>query len=229
MKKNNRKNYKFKSQTTRMKYMRISFAIVVLSFIIAFIAYPFMPEQMASHWNIHGEADGFSGKLFALFLIPVLSLGLTLLLKFLPVIDPYRKNYKKFSKYYSGIILTLTIFLLYLLVLSIVANLGISFNFILLLVPALSTLLFYAGILVQKAKRNWFAGIRTPWTLSSESVWNKTHHVGGRLIKISAIISLLGIFFPKLAIWFILLPISLSAIFSVVYSYILFKKSKKRK
>ncbi len=72
---------------------------------------------------------------------------------------------------------------------------------------------------MEKAKRNWFIGIRTPWTLNSDAVWDKTHRIGGRLFKAAGIVALLGVFFPNHAILLILVPAILVASFTIIYSY----------
>jgi uncharacterized membrane protein len=82
------------------------------------------------------------------------------------------------------------------------------------------------GIALQHSKRNWFMGIRTPWTLSSDEVWNKTHMVGGHLFQISGIISLLGIIYPQYAFALIIIPVIASAIYAMVYSYFEYSKLK---
>ena len=66
--------------------------------------------------------------------------------------------------------------------------------------------------------------IRTPWTLSSDTVWDKTHKIGGFLFKISGAFALIGIFFGDYAIWFLLVPVIVSTVYTVVYSYIEYKK-----
>ena len=88
----------------------------------------------------------------------------------------------------------------------------------------LGPVFFYTGVLCENAKRNWFIGIRTPWTLSSERVWDKTHKIGGRLFKIAGIVTLLGAFFPKYAVFFILIPTLFVAIYTVIYSYVEYQK-----
>ena len=93
-------------------------------------------------------------------------------------------------------------------------------------IPTLGLLFYYTGILIEHTQRNWFIGIRTPWTLSSEEVWKKTHKLGGRLLKISGIVALLGIFFQDLALLFaIVLPL-FSVLFTVFYSYFEYSKTK---
>jgi len=85
-------------------------------------------------------------------------------------------------------------------------------------------LLYYLSILVKKSKRNWFIGIRTPWTLSSDKVWDKTSRLGSKLLKITAILILIGAFFGEYLIYFILIPIILTFVYLWVYSYLEFKK-----
>ncbi|MDD5082760.1 MAG: SdpI family protein, partial [Dehalococcoidales bacterium] len=88
-------------------------------------------------------------------------------------------------------------------------------------------LLYYCGILVANAQRNWFVGIRTPWTLSSDRVWEKTHRLGGRLFKAAGVLALLGIFLPGYAILFILIPAVVIAFWTIVYSYLEYRKEAK--
>jgi uncharacterized membrane protein len=87
-------------------------------------------------------------------------------------------------------------------------------------------LFYYLGILVENAKQNWFIGIRTPWTLSSEKVWNKTHKIGGKLFKVAGLIAFAGILFQDYAIYFVLVPVILIAVYLVIYSYFEYQKSK---
>ena len=104
---------------------------------------------------------------------------------------------------------------------------GFRFNMITLLSPAFAILFYYSGVLIENAKMNYFIGIRTPWTLSSEKVWDKTHKIGGKLFKIAGIIAIAGMLFQSYAIFFILVPMLLAAIYSVVFSYIEYQKEIK--
>ena len=97
------------------------------------------------------------------------------------------------------------------------------------MLPALGLLFIFMGQLISKAKRNFFIGIRTPWTLSSDTVWNQTHRVGGKLFMAAGVLALLGAFFPDAAIWFVMLPIFGVTIFTMVYSYFLYAAEQKTK
>jgi len=202
-------------------------AIVLLSFATGAYLYYQMPEAMASHWNARGEVDGYMPKLWGLFLMPALSFVLFLFFAAIPKIDPMKKNIAKFRKYFDRFVLLIMAFLLYLYLITIMWNFGFNFNMIQLLVPAFAVLFYYSGVLIEKAKRNWFIGIRTPWTMSSDRVWNKTHKLGGKLFKISGVISLLGLLSEDYAIYAIILPIISFTAFLFVYSYFQYRKSGK--
>jgi uncharacterized membrane protein len=85
------------------------------------------------------------------------------------------------------------------------------------------------GDLVEKAEMNWFIGIKTPWTLSSEKVWKQVHLLGGKMFKWSAVVGILGLFFVGFEFLFILVPVLFVSLFLVIYSYVLFLQEKKSK
>jgi len=193
--------------------------IILLSFIVGIYLYPQMPEKMASHWNIQGQVDGYMSKFWGLFLMPFVLVGLALLFTAIPRIDPLKANIEKFRKHYDGFIILLFIFMLSIHFQVILWNLGIKISPNITVPIGVGILFFYAGILCENAKRNWFIGIRTPWTLTSERVWEKTHKVGGKLFKIAGVIAFVGVFFQKYAFFFILIPVILVAAYTIVYSY----------
>lgn len=202
-------------------------AIVLMSFALGIYLYPSMPDTMASHWNAAGEVDGYMSKFWGVFFMPILSAGLYLLFLAVPKIDPMKANIEKFRKYYDGFVVLIIAFLFYIYLLTVYWNLGARLNMTLAVLPATGVLFYYAGILIKHAKRNWFIGIRTPWTLSSDSVWDKTHKLGGKLFKIAGVLALLGIFFGKYAVWLVLAPVLLFSAYLFVYSYLEWKKEKK--
>ncbi|MCX9025602.1 MAG: SdpI family protein [Candidatus Methanoperedens sp.] len=213
---------------SRFKTMRkseiIILVIIILSFAIGIYYYPQMPEKVASHWNTQGQVNGYTSKFWGLFLMPVISTGMLLLFILIPRIDPLKSNIQEFRKYFDGFVVLIIGFLFYLHLLTIFWNLGYTFNMITFLSPALAILFYYTGILIENAKRNWFIGIRTPWTMSSDNVWDKTHKLGGKLFKIAGVFSILAIFFDSIAIFIIVVPVIIVAIYTVVYSYFEYQK-----
>lgn len=202
--------------------------LILMSFIIGASLYSRMPEKMASHWNIEGKVNGYMPKFWGLFLMPIISFGMFILFIIIPKIDPLKVNIRKFRNYYNRFIVLVILFMFYIYVLTIAWNLGWTFVLIQFLSPAFAILFFYAGILIEKAKRNFSIGIRTPWTLSSDYVWEKTHKLGSKLFKICGILCLFGFFFPDYAIFFILIPVILVTIYTFVYSYIEYQKYSKK-
>ncbi|MBU2416342.1 SdpI family protein [Patescibacteria group bacterium] len=205
----------------------IILAIVIVSFIVGIYFYPQMPEKMASHWNAQGQVDDYLSKFWGLFLMPIILIGLALLFVAIPRIDPLKENIEKFRKYYNRFIILFFVFMLFIHVWTICWNLGIKINSNIIFPIGLGFLIFYSGILCENAKRNWLIGIQTPWTLSSENVWDKTHKIGGKLFKIAGIVAFVGVFFQNYALFFILVPVILVGIYTVVYSYFEYQKEMK--
>ena len=211
------------------KITAVTIAIILLSFAMSIYIYPMMPAKLASHWDINGNVNGYMSKFWGLFFTPILSIILFAVFTAIPLIDPLKKNIAKFKKQYDTFIFIIILFIFYIHVLLLFWNFGFKFNMIQLMSPAFAILFYYMGNLISKSKRNWFIGIRTPWTLSSDYVWKKTHELGGKLIKVAGIISLAGIFLPQYEILFIIIPIITFMLFSVIYSYIIYSKEKKRR
>jgi uncharacterized membrane protein len=203
--------------------------LILLSFILAVFLYPYMPEQMASHWNARGEVDGYMSKFWGLFLVPFTLLGVGILFIVIPRIDPLKANIERFRRNYDGFMVIFFIIMLAFYAQVILWNSGIEISPNKIFPIGLGLLLFYVGVLCEKAKRNWFIGIRTPWTLSSEAVWDKTHKLAGKLFKIAGAVALIGVFFGRYAFLFILIPVVLISLYTVIYSYIEFQREIKEK
>ena len=204
----------------------IILGIILISFIIGIYFYAQMPSMMASHWNAQGEVDGYISRFWGTFLFPIILVGLLILFTFIPKIDPLKENIKKFRKYFDTFIILITIFLSYIYCLTLFWNLGKRFDMNILIMPAIGIIFYYSGVLMENSKRNWFIGIRTPWTLSSENVWDKTHKIGAKIFKIAGIVSFIGILFGEYATFLVLGLAVFGSIYTIVYSYFEYKKEK---
>ena len=200
--------------------------ILVLAILMAGLglySYPRMPEVVAVHWNAQGVANGYGSRFQAAFSLPLITICVAALLLFIPEIDPLKANVEKFRKYFNGFMLAFGLFFFYVYLLTTLLNLGFQFSLNQFLVPAFGIFIYCSGVLLGKAKRNFFIGIRTPWTLSSDTVWARTHQLGGLLFKLSGVIAILGILLPNLAFLFLLAPFLLASVITVVYSYFVFR------
>jgi len=205
----------------------VNIILVAVAFIAAAFIYPALPERVASHWNIAGDVDGYVGRFWGAFLLPFVALGMCVLFFAVPRFDPKRNNIEKFGKIFDLFVLVLLIFLFYIYALTLFWTFGYRFNMGQFMAPGLAIIFFAAGKLIQKSEPNWSIGIRTPWTLSNETVWRKTHALGGKLFMATAVLTLVGALFPSLAFWFFIVPVILSSVISVVYSYTEYLKVSK--
>lgn len=210
------------------KRLLAGFVLALLSIVAVILLYPYLPGRVASHWNAAGEPDGYMEKSWGAFMLPIISIGLLVIFAAIPKIDPLRKNIDAFKEQYWWFALLMVAFLSYVHMLSLLFNLGYAFDFGRMLAPAFGVLFFYIGVLTENAKRNWFVGIRTPWTLSSDVVWERTHKLGGKLFKAAGAIAAMGVFFSGvLTIWFMVVPVLAVAAYTSIYSYVEYKKLEK--
>lgn len=205
---------------------RYGWAVTGVVWMVAVAVYGVMPDRMATHWNATGMANGYSGKFWGLFLIPIIMVVIQGLFMVLPKMDPLQKNDRTYKEQFGTMSFIFALFMAYLFGVVAIWNMGIGFDMNRVLAPAFAGLFYSLGMLMKKVKRNWFIGIRTPWTLSSDQVWDRTHALGGELFKLSGLIALLGLVTPRYLIGVMLVPVIASAVVSVVYSYLLFRKQK---
>ncbi|HTY39842.1 MAG TPA: SdpI family protein [Candidatus Paceibacterota bacterium] len=191
--------------------------------------YPQLPETVVSHWGANGAPNGMMPKFWGLFFLPLLTAGIVLLVFCLPYLDPLRKNIESFRSIYNTFVVGLALFLLYVHSLTLLWNTGTYFDMGRALLPALGVGMYGLGMMLRHTKRNWFIGIRTPWTLSSDRVWEKTHALGSTLFEtVGALIVLSALFIEgRYYLWIILVPILAAAGAVVVYSYVLYGREKK--
>jgi uncharacterized membrane protein len=183
-----------------------------------------LPDPMPSHWNAAGEIDGYMPKFWGIWLMPLMTLGITLLLAFVPSIDPLKANIEKFRGFYNFFIIGFVIYMIYIYALTLAAALGIRFNMSYMMLPAMGLLFVALSFLIKNAKRNFFIGIRTPWTLSNDEVWDKTHAFGAQSFRIGGLIAMVSILFGEHGFWLFMIAILFAALVPVVYSYILWRK-----
>ncbi|QVK20680.1 SdpI family protein [Mycoplasmatota bacterium] len=199
---------------------------IIFSLVYTVIIYPDLPSQVPIHWNIHGDVNRYAGKenLFILFCVPPL---IYLLFPVFKRLDPKTKNYKRFKKEYEIIRYSITLVFVCTYLLSILAADG-SIDVSRVIPIIIGVLLMILGNYMSRIRQSFFIGIKTPWTLSSEYVWNKTHRLGGYIFVIDGIIMiLLGVLnYPilsKVGSAFI----SISIIYTFYYSYKVYKEEKK--
>jgi uncharacterized membrane protein len=205
-----------------------SLVLIAAALALSLAVYGRLPDVMASHWNASDQVNGSISRFWGAFLMPLLGVALLCLFMIIPVVDPLKANIAKFRGFFNLFIVVIMVFLLYIHVLTILWNLGLhSFRMSGALLPALGLLFVLAGLMMRQARRNFFIGIRTPWTLSSDRVWDQTHRIGGALFIASGILAVLAAPLPgPVAYWLVLAPVICSSVFAVVYSYVLWRREQ---
>jgi uncharacterized membrane protein len=204
--------------------------LTVASFALGFYFYAHFPDRVITHWDFNGRPNGFSGKFAGAFLFPFILLGIYVLFLALPFVDPKADRYRDFAKVYHFFKTAIMLVMFAVFIVTGLSNLGypVSIN---RWVPAIVGLLMIVmGNYMGKIKQNWLMGIRNPWTLSSENVWNKTHRLGGWMFIIFGLLIILSPFLPKtLGIAAFVLGTVLIIFGTTVYSYLLYRKEQNQK
>jgi uncharacterized membrane protein len=174
----------------------IGFIVAGIVLAVSIWAWPQLPPQVATHWNIRGEPDGYSGPFMAAFVMPLAILVIAALAQVLPMIDPKRANYPKFLDTYRLLINSILVFMgvVHLAVLG--DALGAPVPMRRVMPVALGFLFIMIGNYLGRVQPNWFLGIRTPWTLSSDTVWRKTHRLGAWVFVIAGALFMVSAFVP---------------------------------
>lgn len=189
----------------------------------------FLPEKVASHWDALGQVNGYTSRSFGIYFMPGIMAMLAVVLMFVPKLDPLKANIVQFLRVYNRFVATMMLFLLYIHFLTLFWNLDIRFNMTQVIAPAFGVLIYMSGVLLGKARRNYLIGIRTPWTMHSDFVWDKTHARGAIAFKICGFLSFLGLLFPGAMIPLLLAPLLLVTIYLLAYSYWVYRKEEAQK
>ena len=202
----------------------LSFTLIAVALIAGIILYARLPDPMPAHWNAAGEIDGYMSKFLGIFLMPIITVALVGLFLIIPNIDPLKANIAKFRSVFNLFIVAFAAYMLYVYALTLVAAVGTPFNMTVMLLPAVGLLFIGAGFMMSKAKRNFFIGIRTPWTLSSETVWDETHKLGSKMFMLGGVVTIICAFLGQAGIWLMLAAMLAAAFVPIVYSYILWQR-----
>lgn len=204
-------------------------ALLALCFILSFFFFDAFPERVPTHWNFAGEPDGWSSRAFAAFFFPVLILAIYCLFLVIPKLDPKSERYAEFRKpfhVFKGAIVAL---LSFIYVVASLAAIGYDIPMNQVVPVAIGVMFVVLGNYFGKVKQNWFMGIRTPWTLGSEEIWQKTHRLGGKIFVGGGIaLALSGFVLPAKQMPVFIAVLVALLILPMGYSYVLYRRSIRR-
>lgn len=207
----------------------IPLLVVVVAFVGSAAVYQDLPQRMPTHWNVGGDVDGWSSRPWGAFMVPVVLLVMVAVFHLLPKIDPRAPNYTKFRGTYEIVILAIMVFMLGVHLVILASALGNDVSVDRVMPIGVGILFMVIGNLFPRMRPNWFMGVRTPWTLSSDRVWDRTHRFGGRLfVAAGALILLTGLVAPQLAEPVLIGCAVGASVILLAYSYIVWKQEPDR-
>lgn len=193
-------------------------------------------ENIPVHWNSEGIADRFADRAEAvmlLWIMPATALVLTALFAALPQLDPLRENLYKSRKAYNAV--WIVNMLLFLGIHGGICYMTVQANapettpneFVRFVIAGSGVLFVVLGNYLPKTRQNWFLGIRTPWTLSSEYTWEKTHRLAGRLFFAAGLFIILSAFILNGVNLIISICVAsgCAALVSAAYSLLVYQKA----
>lgn len=201
----------------------LSLGLVILSFGMAAALYNRLPESVPTHWNARGDADGFTAKPWGPFVLPLTMAGVYVLLIIIPRISPRGYRVERFQNVFEIIQAALLAFLFMVTMLALLAGVGTPVPMDRAIHAGTGLLFIVLGNFMGKVTKNFFVGIRTPWTLASDEVWLRTHRLGGKLFVIAG----LGLLASGLlggGVVPLLVAVGIAAGIPVVYSYVLYRR-----
>jgi len=201
----------------------VNILLIALSFAVVIYFWDSLPDPMPTHWGAKGQVNGWTPKPWGPLIIPLMTLGIYLLFLALPAISPRGFRMEGFIKVFRILrcAMVALMFLFNLLIIAIVLGAPLKMERVLPVIIGLS--LMVIGNYLGKVSRNFFVGIRTPWTLASEEVWLRTHRLGGRLFVLGGMVMIIaGVAGLPVAIWIV--AVALASLTPMVYSYFLYRR-----
>jgi uncharacterized membrane protein len=199
----------------------IPYLIVAVAVVASVIAFPQLPGTIPDHNWASGKVVGESSRFMAAFTLPFILLLLALMMHLLPRIDPRRANYAKFGGTFEAIFVSIMLFLLLFHFALLAMSLGYPIKLERWAPVSIGVLFIMLGNLMPRARPNWFIGVRTPWTLSSDRVWEKTHRLAGYVLVAEGIlVAIMGFTGVRSATFIMGWVTGVAALSLVVYSYV---------
>lgn len=208
---------------------RFQLATAAVMLVAGAIVYPYLPDTIPRHWDAFGRVDRWAQRsLWSVFFPVVIVLVMAGLFWVLPRIDPFKKSYLRFAKTYTLVVDLVVAFMAFIYAVTLYGAFhpDVQVRF---LVPFAVGLLFAAiGNQMSKMERNFFMGIRTPWTLASEKVWKETHLFGARVFVAAGLTTALSALLPPPYSFYVLIAVLTAATAAVtVASYVIYSRLEK--
>lgn len=203
----------------------VSIAFVAVAVGVALWLYPRLPLQTPSHWNLQGQVNGHLPRFWAAAMPALVIASLAVLTVLLPAISPRRFEIGSFAPVFALLMLTIQAFMLVVGVSMLLAGAGYAVPMPRIAMLSVGALMMVLGNYMGKLRKNFFIGIRTPWTLSSDAVWERTHRLGGWLFLAAGLLVVLVVALggPR---WLPIVLILVAALVPALYSLLIYRRQE---
>jgi len=209
----------------RKRYFLLCGLIMLAVLVAGLVLYPHLPGRVPTHWDLHGNVNGYSPRFPAVVLMPGIMAGMLLMFAVLPALSPRHFEIEPFLSTYLYLMLVITVALAYFqaIVLWTAFRPGLPIKQTIL--GGVCVLWMLMANVMGKVKRNFFIGVRTPWTLASEQVWYATHRFAARLWMWSGLVGLFLAFIYPLMVIAVIIG---SGFVPVVQSFVYYKRLERQ-
>lgn len=208
-------------------YYLMGIGLILLVLVMTAVAYPHLPDRVPTHWDAHGNVNGWSDKTKLFIIQPVMMSGILLLFWALPWLSPKHFEVDSFRTTYLYIMLVILATLAYVHMLILAAGLSWQIDVGRAVVGGVCLLTALLGNVLGKIRRNFYVGIRTPWTIANEHVWNATHRLAAKTFFAGGVLGLIDVIFRG-PFWLPVTAILAAALIPAIYSLAFYKQLEKR-
>lgn len=207
--------------TSRANWLCVLFIGTAIG--VAAYLYPGLPEQIPTHWNGAGEIDDYTPKPWGVILLPLAAMLAFGTMRLIPIISPKGFRTDKFMDVVNVFAVVIVGFMSWISILVLLVANGHDVRINELTFAGVGLMFVVLGNYMGKVRKNFFIGIRTPWTLASDEVWSRTHRMGGKVFMLLGLFMMINSIFRVPEKWLIA-SIVAGALIPVVYSYVIYRK-----
>lgn len=216
-----------------MKNLSLAFwfqiSIIILMLLVGYLLFDRLPAEMPVHWNTAGEVDSYMPKMKAILLFPAITFVIILLFPLLRKIDPRKDKYILFERPWIVLQTTFVLFFAYIYFITLYITFHPEQSVEIFILAGIGVLFILIGNYLGKIRQNYFIGIKTPWTLNNEEVWNKTHRLAGWCFVVGGLLILINAFLGLSLMIVTLIVTAFVVIVPIVYSYLIYQKLEDKK
>ena len=203
----------------------LSYLFIIATVAVAAWIYPTLPDPMPTHWNIEGEVDQYLPKPWGVIILPASAIFVFIVFRLIPVISPKGFKTGEFADVMNIFQVIMVGFVSLVCILVMLESLGFDVRLNQVIYLAIGALFIVIGSYLRQVRKNFFVGFRTPWTLTNDEVWDKTHRLGGRLLIVIGLVFASGAILPIHPGWLIAIVFTLLLV-PVIYSYFLYRQAE---